>query len=376
MIHSRKDADCVLWGGYAWGNVGDELTLAIAWHDAHRKFAGNVTVLSRNPAITSLTIPAARVVRYAPRRPPRVQRELWRLLRRWQYRMARLQLAHYRVQDQSFADLWVQTIQRARELWLVGGGYLNDLGPCEYFLLPVQLAKAAGVSVRTAPVGIGPFRSSRTADLVATALRGTDLTVRDKASEQWCVSHQLRSQLRRDDGYRVREVMPELAQIPAAAMGRTVRIGVCIHRQQGDPDWSRTQLWWTVLLRQLWRVENSVAVEGFCFHTAPEADQCCTRHLLRASGWRLADVEPRAADFRGAVRRVAGFDAVISARFHAVVVAAALGIPAVAIGAGEYYWDKMQATRRCADPARDAATDVTGRLLRRLNKRARVSSWI
>jgi hypothetical protein len=76
------------------------------------------------------------------------------------------------------------------------------------------------------------------------------------------------------------------------------------------------------------------------------------------------------------VRRVAGFDAVISARFHAVVVAAALGIPAVAIGAGEYYRDKMQATRRCADPARDAATDVTGRLLRRLNKRARVSSWI
>jgi polysaccharide pyruvyl transferase WcaK-like protein len=126
---------------------------------------------------------------------------------------------------------WVSQLANSEELYLVGGGYLNDLWHLDYSLLPVAVARELGVPIQTAPIQIGPFATRKARAWVAEVLMGAKLVVRDQASLEICRSCGLDAELAIDDVFRVDEVMPELR--PAMHARETRRIGVCAYRQIG-----------------------------------------------------------------------------------------------------------------------------------------------
>ncbi|MBM3861439.1 MAG: polysaccharide pyruvyl transferase family protein [Verrucomicrobia bacterium] len=208
----------------------------------------------------------------------------------------------------------------------------------DYYLLPVLAAKEAAVSVSSAPIGLGPFNAPSEAAFVAAALRGSELAVRDAGSLAFCREHGLTAQQALDDGFRVAELIPGLARRPV--VGNRRKIGVCIYRQHGDPNWPQTKRWWSGLLSAL----RGQDVSGFCFHSEPGLDYGTTAELL--GDGRVA---PWTGDWKEAATNVGGFDAMISARYHAVVVANTLGIPNIAVAASDYYRAKMTAAKRPQD---------------------------
>jgi len=325
----------VLWGGYGGGNVGDKLALAVAVRDARTRFGDAVCVLSARAEATQTFVPDVPVVGGHLRADRGLRRLACSVSRRM--RLDGWYLPKFRLARQPPSP-WLDVIRGCRQLYLVGGGYLAGMFGPDYYLLPALAAKAARVPVSSAPIGLGPFRSRGEAAFVAEALRGADLVVRDTASLAFCREHGLTARLAVDDGFRVAELMPGLQR--GARDGSRRKIGVCIFPQHGDPDWPRTKRWWRGLLSAL----RSEEVSGFCFHSDEKLDFATTRELL-------ADrpVKPWTGNLREAVETVCGFDAIVSARYHAVVTANAIGIPNIAVAGGTYYQIKMQAAKRPQD---------------------------
>ncbi len=359
MQGTQARYECLLWGGYGFGNVGDELTLAVALHDQRLLFGESVGILSHRPEVMRRQFPDTDVIPYEPRTVAAPHRFLARLAATWlrhggpgRFHLPRYRLADQPVPSTAGAGQWRQVIARCRQLYLVGGGYLTDLFSIDYFLLPLEVVRAASVPIRTAPLGLGPFYSRGAGTRVASALAPADLVVRDAASLEFCQRHQLPSRLQRDDGFRVREVLPELSSpVAEDCRARRPRLGICVFRQHGDQAWPETRRWWLRLLTALQASREVLDVEGFCFYREPGVDHRTLSSLFADVGGGQENVRPPQQDFRDAVRELRRYDFIVSARFHSIVVANELGIPHVAVGLGESYAVKMAAAVR-ADDAR------------------------
>ena len=361
----------LIWGGYGHGNAGDWLTLAAALHDCRQAAGRAATVLSPDPAMVEGLFPEARAVRYRLRRPRGLRGRVRELSRRvgrlvrpgcWRFR--------YRLDEQlrgwagDGPAEWVEALERADRLYLAGGGYLTELFDLERFVMPLLAAQRRGLSVATAPIGIGPFRTRAGEALVADALRGARVVVRDDDSAAFCRRHGIPATVRPDDGFRVRELCPALARTRARADHEPVRVGVCACRQFGAEDPRRVEAWWVDLLRGLRQERPAVGLRGFCFHTDPAADCQWTREAFEGAGLEASDVEPPRAGPWEAIEDVLACDAVATARFHAAVVAGVFGVPCLAVASGAYSRAKMESVRqvvprttRVVDPGRDAPAD-------------------
>jgi polysaccharide pyruvyl transferase WcaK-like protein len=235
-------------------------------------------------------------------------------------------------------------------LYLVGGGYLTDLFDVESFILPVKLAGYFGVPVETAPLGIGPFNHPWNVKRLKDALADAKVRVRDVDSQRICRGCGIPAELRKDDGFRVSEVM----EIQHGNAKTSPLIGVNFYHQHGGIDRDREATWWRELLLLL--KTNGARIEGFCFHNSLPSDFSQTVQLFEAAGLPAKQVRFPDWDFRDACRRLTDYDVIVTSRFHAVVIAGALEIPAIAVANGEYYDSKM--TAACEGQARSRAIDL------------------
>ena len=366
-------AERILWGAYGNANTGDALGLAIALHDSRAHVGESLAILSPRAALVQSWFPNARVIPYTPRQKPRA-----RFWQRVQRRVSsRLGLGPVDLTP-DWLDLhgangnpglgadgldWVNAIRDSRELYLVGGGYLTDLFDLYKTVLPLLVANAASVPVSTAPIGIGPFRSAEAAELVAGALRPARVTVRDPSSLEFCRRHGIEAALQPDDVFRLGEVFPQWREDRHVPQ-RVPRVGINVNRQPGQDAANDSSAWWIDLLRRLQQDSAPLELHGFGFH-ARGRELEVTRDVFQRAGLDARRVEPASEDFRVNVERLAGFDLVITCRYHAVVLAQLFGIPYVAVAAGAYYSTKMAAAASggggrglAADPSRSSPAEV------------------
>ncbi len=357
---------CILWGGYGWGNVGDELTLAVALRDMRESYGTSVAVLSPVPGYTKALFPNVEVIPYIPvrRRQPMWSRMINPLRLRVGWTAPEFDLSEQL--DSPSSKPWVQSIQACELLYLVGGGYLTDLLHLSHSLLPIQIARAAEVAVKTAPLGIGPLCQERSAIQLQHALRHADVTVRDGDSQSLCHRLGIVSELRPDDGFRIREVMA--IQRPPAV--DRLPVGINFYRQHGGAAAEPTAAWWREVIRAL--VASGISVAGFCFHNTLASDFSQTVQLFVEAGLPAPLVAFPEADFRTECQRLMSYQAVITARFHAVVVAGVAGLPAIGVADGEYYRSKMAAAcknnpaSQMVEPNRTAPEQIV-RILRQVH---------
>lgn len=346
MKSDEPKPECVLCGGFACGNVGDEITLAVALKDCRGRFGDSLAVLSKHPDYTRRQFPDVAIIPYVPRQS--LLRGLRYVLRsrglfgnRWS---ARYSVVEQGIDGVAAARPWVRAVAGCRELYVVGGGYISDLFDFEYWLLPLQVAAHFSVKVKTAPLGLGPFMRQQSADLVAESLRTADVTVRDEGSAEFCRRHGITAENSRDDGFRLLNVMPELRERRKNAEPEgAARLGVCAHPQYGSGTYREIEKWWVRFLDSLVKSAPDVEVEGLCFHARRGRDYAALRRIFRLCGLDPRKVQPPFGDFRDAVRSLCRYSAVVTSRFHAAVVSNVLGIPCLAAASGEYYANKMAA---------------------------------
>jgi len=338
MNETTRWPKCVLWGGYARGNVGDELALAVGLRDMRKRYSfSEVIVLSPFPGYTKALFPDTEVIPYTPatasKRNTQVTRAFRFLKRRCGFRQNR-----YEVSAQFSYNTtkgWAKAIQHCELLYLVGGGYLTDLYDLESLLLPVEVARFHDVKVETAPLGIGPFRDPWSARKLQHALRDAHVRVRDIDSQTICNDLGITTELQRDDGFRVQE---------GIAIGSSMTleerpIGINFYLQDGSTNAETVIKWWTEVLILL--KSNGLPVEGFCFHNSVHSDFSQIVKLFVDAGLAVNLVRAPDFDFRKACTQVAKYRAVLTARFHAAVLAGVAGIPVIAVADGQYYRSKM-----------------------------------
>jgi polysaccharide pyruvyl transferase WcaK-like protein len=341
VIKSQKKYVCIIWGGYANGNTGDELCLAAALERKQREFDGNVAILSRLPEYTLQIFPDATVIRYDSK---------WSRLRKRFGRACKSitapsGLAYFARNGRFDHDPeWMRCLQGAGELYLAGGGYLTDVFPLDLIMPPVQYALKSNIRVATAPLGIGPFKSALQAENVTAALRRITLKVRDQTSLDFCRARNVDAMLEPDDAVALLKNLFPTA--PANRRGaRPGKIGVNIFTQYGQDAGCDLTEWWTKCLRRLKEQHPDYEIEGFCFHTSLQAEFEEMTRLFSRTGLPPGRVLAPVVDFRRAAETVLNYDLVISTRFHATLTANVFDIPNIAIAAGDYYQAKMSAAR-------------------------------
>ena len=354
VMPPEKKFACMIWGGYAKGNTGDELCLAAALERKYREFDGDVVVLSSHPECTAQLFPDACVIPYLPPRS-RPSRPVKRFFRACQSLSTALVRTCFRQTPRlDPVAAWARCLADTSQLYLAGGGYLTDLFPLDFTLAPIQLAIKSKVPVVTAPLGIGPFTSDLSAGTMAGALRQMKLTVRDQTSLDFCRSRGIDATLAPDDAFAlIRNFSPPLPSAPDAGLtpgARARKIGVCIFTQYGQDAHADLSAWWIECLRGLKTRHPHHEIEGFCFHTSPAAEFEEMSRLFPGAGLSSDRVLAPIMDFRRAVELVRSYDFVITTRFHAAVAANVYQIPNVAIAAGDYYQAKMRAAvQGCED---------------------------
>jgi polysaccharide pyruvyl transferase WcaK-like protein len=341
VIKSQKKYACIIWGGYANGNTGDELCLAAALERKQREFDGNVAILSRLPEYTLQIFPDATAIRYDSK---------WSRLRKRFIRACKCVTAPsglaYLARNGRFDHdpEWMRCLQGAGELYLAGGGYLTDVFPLDLIMPPVQYALKSNIRVATAPLGIGPFKSALHAENVTAALRRITLKVRDQTSLDFCRARSVDAMLEPDDAVALLKNL-----FPAAPVNqrgaRPGKIGVNIFSQYGQDAGCDLTEWWTECLRGLKEQHPDYEIEGFCFHTSLQAEFEEMTRLFSRAGLPPRRVLAPVVDFRRAAETVLNYDLVISTRFHATLTANVFDIPNIAIAAGDYYQAKMSAAR-------------------------------
>jgi polysaccharide pyruvyl transferase WcaK-like protein len=339
----------ILWGGYGWGNVGDELTLAVAISDLKERGITSLGVLTPSPGYTRALFPEAEVIPFRPVvRKNRIRRSLEGVGRR----LGGLKLPepYLRPEFQTASEgNWVSALRDAELLYLAGGGYFTDLFAIfDRFILPVEVARLMGRRVETAPLGIGPFRDEKVVRRLVHAFKGTSLTVRDQVSVAFCRKHGLEASVGVDDGFRIGEVL-EFGEQPAPG-GDDVVLGVNFFPQHGSSNEAALRQWWLEFLRLA--VSNNVTVEGFCFHNQLSYDFEPLVELFASAGLPPNSVKPPVLDFREACRDLTRYSMIASSRFHAVVVANVTGVPCLGVSSGEYYDAKMQVACEGSERAR------------------------
>jgi polysaccharide pyruvyl transferase WcaK-like protein len=329
---------CILWGGYALGNVGDELALAIALRDMTERYGlSAVAVLSPFPGYTKALFPESKVIPYAPAPAPERNTQVARVFR-FLKRLCGFRRNRYDVNSQFRSETssgWAEAIKGCELLYLVGGGYLTDLFDVERLVLPVEVARFHGVKVETAPLGIGPFKDPWNARKIQGVLRDAHVRVRDIDSQLICNDLGMTTELRQDDGFRVQEVVAIDAPVTIGERP----IGINFYTQHGGNEAETLISWWRGVLILL--KSSGLPVEGFCFHNSLQIDFSQTAELFADAGLPTRLVRPPYFDFRDACIQLSGYRAILTARFHAAVVAGVVGIPAIAVADGQYYRAKM-----------------------------------
>lgn len=357
---------CVVWGGYGYGNTGDDLVLAVALADLRQQCGSGMQILSPAPDQTRLYVRDIEVVLHPSSRPRAVvERWFWRFaecaenngLVSLADRLHRVVMKNSgRISDE---PAWLQAMAAASRLHLAGGGYLTDRFHLRHFLRPIRLARSRGIPITTSPLGLGPFRNPRNAAAVASCLRTATLIVRDEDSLRYCQDHGLNATERPDDGFRWEQV----ADTPIPSVANAARVlGICIFSQYSENWTGEVESWWIDCLRSLSRALSDYRLEGFCFHTEKKMDHETTRRVFARAGLNPDDVQLPQADFRAAIANLARYRAILSSRFHAVVTGSAIGLPCVATALDSYYEAKMRAALKHApvplsilNPTRDAA---------------------
>lgn len=343
--------ECVLWGGYAGGNVGDELTLAVGLQDMKLKYSQDrLAILSSNPTYTAWQFPDIRVIEYE-RIPSnhaltglikRVKRN--RILSGLLLETLLGQKERYYIRKNLE---WVRTLREASELYLVGGGYLTDLFHLDEVLVPVLIAQHYGKVVNTAPVGAGPFKDTALQRIFVKTFQGIKLTVRDSDSQLQCVQLGLEVKLSCDDGFRLMElpVFSSKANEPR----KSEKIGVCIYQQHGAKANARDYFsWWKDFLTELISLGFKDQIEGFCFHNSIGLDFRYMVKLFAEVGIPIKQVTEPILDFSHATLNLQKYPLVITTRFHAAVAASVLKVPFFAISSGPYYRKKMNSVIECS----------------------------
>ena len=352
----KRKFRCVIWGGYAWGNTGDELCLAAALEQVRSEFGDSVAILTHRPEYTAQLFPKMAVVPYVP---PDRQKNRWlkNPLRETRHFFMTVGRHHFPRANIVRPDLaWIHLVGQSERLHLAGGGYLSDLFQLDMLMPPIEFAADLKLPVTTGALGLGPFTSRIWANKVARVLSGAELKVRDRDSLDFCQRHALKAVLEPDDAFAlVRNLQPVI--LDKTESPRPIKIGVCIFPQYGRPGNCDVSAWWTDCLRKLKTQQLQVVIEGFCFHTSPREEFSDMTRLFPLAGLSVRQVQPPIMDFIEATRAVQKYDFIIAARFHAVVVANVFKIPNIAIASGEYYQAKMRAAAsgyeafcRVADP--------------------------
>lgn len=348
----KKNPKCLLWGGYGYGNVGDELTLAAAIGDMRVLFGDSIAILSPLPGYTMALFPEEKVVPYQPLsgRAPKIPNRsipecIWMKGRRCLGLVDPIlppKTIKERIGDRK-ADEWVRLIEGADLLYLVGGGYLTDLFSLERFLTPVEVAHHFGVRVATAPLGIGPLRLKESREYFKSSMERVALRVRDPESLEECKNLGVDAEMCRDDGFRVRENL-DFPNVESRGV-----IGVNYFPQHGAADQLTIRRWWLELLIGL--KQKGLQVEGFCFHNKISSDFSNMVELFSEVGFPAKSVCFPDFDFRTECRRLVGYNTIITSRFHAAVVANVMKIPTIAIASGPYYLSKMAVAVKGAEMA-------------------------
>jgi len=353
-VSDSQKIRCLIWGGYGGGNVGDELTLALGVVDMRRRYGNSFAILSGTPGYTMALFPDLTVIPYVPSvRAPGIASipvRAMNRLHRYKYVPARRYDATAQA-DSAQSRGWAGVMRQCELLYLVGGGYLNDLFDFDLFCLPMEVAKHFNVKIETAPVGVGPFRDAKNAARLQAALAGATLRVRDVDSQALCQGWGLPVEMGRDDGFRVTEAVT----MPPRAPRERPLVGVCYHRQHGGSAGGGEVAWWRELLGLL-KAAN-VPLEGFCFHNMIPDNFSPLVQLFAEAGLPGTLVRYPDWDFRDACRRVAGYTAVVTSRFHGAVVAGAVGVPTIAVVNGQYYSSKM--TAACQGIAGSSVADLS-----------------
>ena len=369
MLNKENLPKCILWGGYGAGNIGDDITLAVALYDMKSKFGDSIGILSPNFLSTKYVFPDARIIPYTI--PTSSWYSILRRIRQFILKLEHLPIVSLKIQSiinylsslllQRFfsydyiitktkrtdnAD-WLYILQNCQLLYLVGGGYLTDLFILRPVVTPMLVAKLINIPISTAPIGIGPFHFKRNSDLVASILKDAKVVVRDKESLQWCYKNNIFASFRLDDGFRIIEIFPDLYKKEFKSDDKL--IGVCIFYQHGSNiSYTKFKYWCCTLLKLL--IKNGFKLEGFCFHTNPNLDFRTTREIFLNIG-----LDPKLAlapfiDFRQAIEQLNKYRFIITTRFHAAISAGVLGIPYLSIASGSYYITKMHAAMHNQTP--------------------------
>ncbi len=347
---------CIVWGGYGFGNTGDELCLEIAIRDARMRFGDDFAVLTPNLQVTQWLFPDVKAIAYEPVLPTRAVRllDFARTLAQSKGKARSLPLPRPRLADQLTVlksrpspPAWLEAISSCEELMLAGGGYLNDITTSFYrSFLPLQVASALNKTIRTASLGLGPFLKAGNAHRVASCLRqATMVNVRDQDSLAWCREQNIDANLVCDEVFTLKENPPEWLEFKRVSETNVPpRIGVCFFGQNGaslQPD--QQQRWLADFLKHLKQHFPNHKIEGFCFYHAQYRDFNTMVPIFQQAGLRADQIVPGDLDYRINVKRLARYDLIISMRFHAVVLAKLMGIPTIALRTGDYYASKMGA---------------------------------
>jgi polysaccharide pyruvyl transferase WcaK-like protein len=342
--------DCVLWGGYAGGNVGDELTLAVALRDMEKVYPGQVSILTPNVEYTQWLFPKTKVIEFK-KFALKTGRNKTHLLpaKFWFIPSVINQYLIKIIEDRYLnSDLeWVKELKSARHLYLVGGGYLNDLFNMHAVLLPIRLASRLGVDISSAPVGIGPFRRKENADLTIDSLRSVALKVRDPESLDFCHQHGLVADLCKDDGFKIKNILDhdDFSTADNTNLSKKPLIGICVFYQHGsESSRSKYASWWVRFLAHLKKAGLENNLEGFCFHNDPNLDFYYMVQLFDKAGIDVKRITEPFMDYKNVIKKLRNYDYVITTRFHSAVVSRAYNIPFIAAYSGEYYGSKMHST--------------------------------
>lgn len=238
---------------------------------------------------------------------------------------------------------WVDLIEKAELLYLVGGGYLTDQFDLERFLTPVEVARHFGVKVETAPLGIGPFNYNHSREYFRCTMQGTTLKVREKDSLAECRATGILAEQCQDDGFRVEE------ELNFTNIKRRNIVGINYFPQHGNTDKEKVRQWWRDLVFQL--RQNHIDIEGFCFHNQISSDFSHTVEVFAEVGIAPSKVHEPFFDYRSACKLIASYKGIVTCRFHAAVVANVAGVPALATGCGQYYKSKMATAVEGAESA-------------------------
>lgn len=65
-MHTKSSKNIVFWGGYGWGNVGDELTLAVAIAMLKEQIWGKISIITPNSGYTRALFPDLEIIPFQP----------------------------------------------------------------------------------------------------------------------------------------------------------------------------------------------------------------------------------------------------------------------------------------------------------------------